>query len=315
MEQAVESPHSCTGVSVPPVCPRCRDRRSSNSTRSLVPMTYRHQICCFVFVLAAASASAAFAASTSAAQAARLVSAITHGSVHLVSTFPGPAPNIIGVIGENKAGKKLMAWMVDGDYLATGPLFSAAGENLSLTAAEDRGLVVKPLSPQKLAQAGMAATGFTVGRRGPLMLAFEDPNCIFCNKLTLDAAPLIAAGKLRLRVLPVGFLKTTSARKSAAILSAGDPARAWEQNETKFDVATEEGAIAPASKTSPMLAVVKANTSLLAKSGTMATPTIVFCPQGKSTPEIVHGITPDWLAKNAAEAWNVTKEGGCAAQH
>ena len=208
-----------------------------------------------------------------------------------------------------------MAWVVDGHFLVAGPLFSETGENLSQTAAQDHGLAVKPLPLQKLAQAGMAAAGFIVGHRGPLMLAFEDPNCIFCHKLTVDAAPLIAAGKLRLRVLPVGFLKATSAGKAAAILSAGDLAGAWEQNEAKFDVATEEGAIAPAGKTSPMLAAVKANTSLLAKSGMMATPTIVFCRQGKSTPEIVHGITPGWLAKHVADAWSVTAEGECAAAH
>lgn len=259
-------------------------------------------------------ASVTFAASTTTTtQATRLLAAVTHGSVRLLSTFSGPTPNIIGVIGENKKGKKVMAWMVDGHYLATGPLFSVAGQDLSLAAAEDHGLVAKPLPPQKLAQAAMAAAGFTLGHHGPLMLAFEDPNCIFCHKLTVDAAALIAAGKLRLRVIPVGFLKKTSARKSAAILSAGDPAKAWEQNEAKFDVATEEGAITPASETSPMLAVVKANTGLLAKSGMMATPTIVFCPPGKSTPEIVHGITQGWLAKNATDAWSVTAKGRCAA--
>jgi len=85
-----------------------------------------------VFTLAAALAPAAFAASsTAAAQAAKLVSAVTHGSVHLVSTFLGPASNIIGFIDEDKAGKKVMAWVVDSHFLVAGPLFSKTGENLS----------------------------------------------------------------------------------------------------------------------------------------------------------------------------------------
>ena len=115
--------------------------------------------------------------------------------------------------------------MVDGHFLAAGPLFPETGENLSQTAAQDHGLAVKPLPLQKPAQADMAAVGFIVGHRRPLMLAFEDPNYIFCHKLTVDAATLIAAGKLGLRVLPVSFLKATSARKSAAILSVGDPSK------------------------------------------------------------------------------------------
>ncbi len=245
-------------------------------------------------------------------QTSRLVSQVTHGSVHLVSTFPGPTANNIGVIGQDKAGKKLMAWMVDGRYLATGPLFSAEGENLTLSAATGHGLVAKPMLPGELARAAMAAKGLTLGRGGPLVVAFEDPNCIYCHKLSEEAAPLLAAGKLRLRVIPVGFLKPDSARKSAAILTAREPSKAWERNEAVFDDATEVGGIAPAEATSPVLADVKANTDLLSKSGALGTPVMVICRKGTTAPGIVHGMTPGMLAGAVAGAGSVTDAGGCA---
>ncbi len=245
-------------------------------------------------------------------QTSRLVSEVTHGSVHLVSTFPGPAANIVGVIGQDQAGKKLMAWVVDGRYLATGPVFSMDGENLTLDAASSHGLVVKPMLPEELARAAMAAKGFTMGHRGPLVVAFEDPNCIYCHKLSQEAAPLLAAGKLRLRVVPVGFLKPDSARKSAAVLAAQEPSKAWERNEAIFDDSTEVGGIAPAEPTSPTLADVKANTELLSKSGALGTPVMVICRKGTAAPGIVHGLTPGMLIGAIAGAGSVTEAGGCA---
>lgn len=283
-------------------------------------MTHFPRISCFVAAALLALASAGCAASNSSgkqantkAQAKKLIASVSHNTVQLVSTFSGPSPNIVGVIGKNKAGQKMMAWMVDGRYLVTGSLYSAARKNLTLTAEQDHGLVAKPLPPEKLAQAAMAAPGFVLGQSGPLMVSFEDPNCIYCHKLTLAAAPLIAAGKLRIRLIPVGFLKKSSARKAAAILSAKNPGQAWMKNEKTFDVAKEEGAIAPADKNSPLLKTVSANTQLLARSGMMATPTLIYCDKGAAKPSIQHGITPRWLAKHLPKAVDVTKTGGCAA--
>ncbi len=245
-------------------------------------------------------------------QTSRLISEVTHGSVHAVSTFPGPAANIVGVIGQDQAGKKLMAWVVDGRYLATGPLFAMDGDNLTLDAASSHGLVAKPMRPEELGRAAMAAKGFTMGRAGPLVVAFEDPNCIYCHKLSQEAEPLLAAGKLRLRVVPVGFLKPDSALKSAAVLTAQEPSKAWERNEAIFNDSTEVGGIAPAEPTSPALADVKANTDLLSKSGALGTPVMVICRKGTAAPGIMHGLTPGMFVGAVDGAGSVTDAGGCA---
>lgn len=112
---------------------------------------------------------------------ASLVSVLTHGSVRLTATFAGPDANIVGVIGRDRTGKKLMAWVLDGRYLATGSLFASDGRNLTVAAARSHGLVATRPSMIELARAAMAARGFTLGHGGPLLVAFEDPNCIYCQ--------------------------------------------------------------------------------------------------------------------------------------
>lgn len=72
-----------------------------------------------------------------------------------------------------------------------------------------------------------AAFGFTLGRRGPLVVLFADPACRWSRAAVARLGRPALDGRLRLRVIPVGVLGAASAREAAAIASAPDPALAW----------------------------------------------------------------------------------------
>lgn len=240
-----------------------------------------------------------------------LVQSSSHGKMHLVKIFTGPAQNIVGVIAKAPTGQKMLAWMIDGKYMAIGALISADGKNLSVLNAEKAGLLQKPLAAKAVAKQAIHATGFTVGHAGPLMVVFMDPNCIYCHDFWNEAQGDIRAGKLRLKVIPVGFLKPTSLAKATTIMQAVDPALAWAHNERRFRKSTEEGGEKPANHLDPKsMAYVRANTALLGATGEMATPTLVYCQNGDAKPHVLHGITPDFL-KGLGHVTSLQPNGKC----
>lgn len=161
------------------------------------------------------------------------------------------------------------------------------------------------------ARRAMAATGFTLGKAGPLIVAFEDPNCSFCDHLSQEAAPLIAAGKLRMRIVPVAFLKPDSEARAAAILQSADPAAAWEKNMAAFNHRTEEGAYPGATPTFASDSALRANRALLQDIGDIATPTVLVCRKGASSPSVLQGIGKGALAALVSGAGSVTTSGAC----
>lgn len=250
-------------------------------------------------------------ASVNQIDAQTLVGAISHEKMRLVKVFPGPESNIVGVIAKGPAGQKALAWMVDGKYMAIGALIGADGKNLSVVNAEKEGLMAKPLSANVVASRALLAPGFTVGHAGPLMVVFMDPNCSYCHKFWDAAQADILAGKLRLKVIPVGFLKPTSLAKATTILQSADPATAWAHNEKRFQKNIEEGGEKPALHLDPKAtADVRANTELLGSTGEMATPTLVYCQHGDKPPLVLHGIAPDFL-NGLGQVGTLTPNGKC----
>ncbi len=273
------------------------------------------------FVLGAISLTSSFASAmaqtaspthASNGSYATLVQKLSHGEVRLLNTFPGP-DGLTGLVVEPSygPGHKDIAWGLDGKALIPGPVLNAQGQNLTLLAMQAQHLVPKPLASGVLAKRMLEAPGFTVGTKGPLFTVFLDPNCIFCHRFWDDAYPLAESGKIRFKVVPVGFLKPSSLPKAVTILMQKDPAQAWAQNETKFDVANEEGGIVPAKTLDPKIVQeVVANTKLLAKSGEVATPTIVACVNGQKAPQVFHGMALGML-QDLAKGRSLTGTGTC----
>ena len=72
-----------------------------------------------------------------------------------------------------------------------------------------------------------SAFGFTLGRTGQLAVLFGDPGCRWSRSAAARLGRQALAGRLRLRIVPVGLLGAASARTAAGIASSPDPAAAW----------------------------------------------------------------------------------------
>ena len=257
------------------------------------------------------------------AQAEKLVNTITKGTVTVINTFQGPdgmvaIEGISNKILPNGQRRKLFAWMTPGGGAVIpvpAPLLSDTGVNYTEQALIAMGLQKKPEAPSAVAMAvAHGARTFLIGKNGPIIDVFFDPNCIFCHKLYERALPLIQAGKLQMRVTMVGFLKPSSADKAAAILLTKDPAKALAYNEAHFVKSTEEGGIKPITKQQPATtAAVGSNTGILIKTGQEATPAIVFCDKAGDF-KMIHGIPGNegkFLNHLATSAKSILPDGTC----
>ncbi len=94
---------------------------------------------------------------------------------------------------------------------------SSAGSVLEGAKAVPAGLFVRSAD----------AFGFTLGQRGPVVLVLADPGCEWSRSTVAELGGLAAAGRFRLRVVPVGVLGAASAKAAVRIVSSPDPALAW----------------------------------------------------------------------------------------
>lgn len=153
------------------------------------------------------------------------------------------------------------------------------------------------MPPSAIAASVAHAHTFGVGHKGPELTAFMDPNCIWCHRFYEKSLPLIRSGKLRLRVVLVGFLKPSSPGKAASILMSGNPAAALAYDESHFNEQKEEGGIRPVANPPPSIRrAVSNNTKLLARTGEEATPTFLYLNKQKKW-EIQHGLGQHGLQK------------------
>ena len=247
---------------------------------------------------------------------APIVEKLTHNRLSVTRTFPGP-DGLLGIVAEGQGGKpKTIAWGLDGKagpLLILGPVINAEGQNLTRQAMVKEHLMSKPIPANQLAADALKAPGFVLGHAGPLAAVFMDPDCIFCHKFYESVLPDLKAGTLRLKVIPVAFLKRSSLPKAVTILSSNDPTKAWAVNEAHFNVNTEEGGIAPATNLRvPVAAQIEANTRLLGRTGMVATPTLVACLKGADKPVVWHGMASNVKADIPGHLVNLLPSGACA---
>ncbi|MBN6741558.1 thioredoxin fold domain-containing protein [Acidithiobacillus sp. CV18-2] len=70
------------------------------------------------------------------------------------------------------------------------------------------------------------------GHAGPIIYDFQDPNCPYCHALYENELPLIRAGKLTVRYVPVAILTPESAGEAAAWLLSSHPLATLQNFET-----------------------------------------------------------------------------------
>lgn len=260
----------------------------------------------FAGLAVALAASLGACATSPAPNTAQFVSQATHGQVQFQKTFAGPSAHVQGVIGSVN-GRKVLFWVVDHKFLVPQSMLDAHGVDLTAKAAQDQGLVPKPASVSETIKA-IKGHGFMVGRSGPLLVAFEDPNCSACHYFTQNVQSLVASGRLRIYVVPVGFVRPDSAMKAQALLDSHDPQAAWVADEANFDMAHEEGGMQPARVVDANMKIVEANRAILQRAGRVATPAIVYCARADKAPQITFGFSPGMLSNLGSVSLN----GGCA---
>ena len=127
-----------------------------------------------------------------------------------------------------------------------------------------------PVSLEKIAS---DAKGFNVGSAmsARVVYVFFDAQCPHCAVLWEAAKPL--KSQARFVWIPVGLLGEKSVSQGGAILAAGDPVAAMEQNEAS--VRDKTGGIAAMNVADTQKDVVKANTQLFTGFGFGGVPTVV----------------------------------------
>lgn len=208
-----------------------------------------------------------------ASMPAPLASVVKLGRLEVKKSFH-VAPDMTGYLIDQE-GRQSVVYGVHG-YLLVGALIAPDGRNLT---AVYRARFVPPPDYTATAHA-LAAHGhlITAGPSdAPVLRVFEDPNCIFCEKLNRQLLPLVAKGKIRLEVALVGFLKPDSLGRATAILAAKDPFTALQDNVAKFRDTQEEGGYPAQAEPDPQLAaVVSANMDLMRQAGFHGTPSVLY---------------------------------------
>jgi thiol:disulfide interchange protein DsbG len=223
-------------------------------------------------------------------KAKSLVSSASHSKATADSVFVGP-DGMVGIVTETQGGgAKQIVWASPTlEVIFPGDALDKDGNSLNRKALVDQHVYVGGPEMADL----IKNKGFVVGKKGPLIGVFMDPNCIYCNKFYKGVMPLVEQGKLRVRFIMVGFLKPTSIPRSVAILASKDPAKALEEDEMKFDEPHEEGGIAPLSGShADTEKEVAENSALLSKAGPFGTPAMISCQGGKE-PIFTSGMPQD----------------------
>ncbi|MGC7840460.1 thiol:disulfide interchange protein DsbG [Pseudomonas sp. L7] len=182
----------------------------------------------------------------------------------------------------------------DGKHVLVGSLFDEQGQDLSAEPLDK--LVYTPMSKEiwaKMEKTAWIQDGKTDAPR--IVYLFSDPNCPYCNMFWQQARPWVESGKVQLRHIMVGIIRPDSPGKSAALLSAKDPAKALQDHESAGKASTLKALDTIPEATQKQLA---ANQALMEEMGLGATPAIFYqdehgqlqSQQGAPRPEMLGKI-------------------------
>lgn len=158
-------------------------------------------------------------------------------------SFPGP-DGLTGWVVEVSGRSTVVFTTPSGDYAINGLLVDRNGNNLTHLYEQQ---YIQHIAPADLVSV-LEKDGMLVDEgqpKAPLIYAYADANCIFCNRFWSALRPYVQSGKVQVRWALLAFLKESSAGRAAAILAAKDKVAALAQDEMRFDKAREEGGIPP----------------------------------------------------------------------
>lgn len=219
--------------------------------------------------------------------AQELVNNTSNGMMKAEKIFEGP-DGLHGIVvsAVNQSGPKQIVWTSENmEILLPAIAFDNKGQQINQKFLDEQKVY---LSASELGDE-LKDKGFIVGKSGPLVTAFMDPNCGYCKQLYKALKKEIDAGRVRVRFIMVGFLDPSSITRSALILGAKDPAKALHQDEVNSGK-SRRGAKEPAAE---MEQKVRENTELMGRAGVIATPAIFSCEEGSETPTYATGMPQD----------------------
>jgi thiol:disulfide interchange protein DsbG len=248
------------------------------------------------------------------AAATQLVNKILSGQGTIVQTFPA-ANNLIGFVVRSAQGDNGIVYAdAKGQYLFVGSVINAQGQDLTqlFTNQYINSKIAGPAYQEAVNRAWFADGQDNAPHKAYILI---DPNCIFCNLLYKQVAPLIANGQLQVRWIPVAFRDPSSPGKAAALLNAGSDEAADKllaQNEDGFNNQTESGALVPLAANANDPAVTAAftkvtqNTAYFSHFGFQGTPTILYkqadgkvmmvpgLPRGQAFQDMITSMGSSW---------------------
>lgn len=216
--------------------------------------------------------------SSNDASAETLVAAVTQGTMHVDKTFAGP-DGLMGAVVENPTTKQRdIAWLSPNAKVAiVGQLLDGTGKDYLRDAEIQQGLILSTAAVFTQALA-VERHSFVVGKAGPILTVFFDPNCAYCHLYYGQLAPMIGAGAVRVRYVVVGVVREDSTLRAASILGTVNPTQTMADNEQHFDAAHEEGGYRLAPKPdSALMAAVASNNTLFVNAGFKGTPITLYC--------------------------------------
>ncbi len=233
------------------------------------------------------------ATSVNYAQAAKnLIAKATGGRAVVLQTFTdGPFQGFILKGTEANSPEGILFTDQTGQYLISGNLMDNQLKSLTQKAFDQY------ISPGKAKAAWASVNTVSYVAMGSdsaphKLYVVADPNCVFCHQFYQQSKSYVDSGQLQIRWILGAFLKDSSKGRTAAILSAQDPAAAFVQNEQGFIDANEEGGIAPLANIPPAVtAEIKANMDFMIKNQFMQTPTLIY-QDNNGTPMMYTGL-PD----------------------
>lgn len=138
------------------------------------------------------------------------------------------------------------------------------------------------------------------GHHGPVIYDFQDPNCPYCHVMYEHEAPLIKAGKLTVRYVPVAFLTPQSPAEAAAWLQSPHPLKALEHFESVVKIAIRSGSYHLLPKSTPNAKTtkeLKQNLAMMGALGFEGTPAILYRAKNGQIGRIPGMISENQLSK------------------
>lgn len=188
---------------------------------------------------------------------------------------------------ENKAQTTTALVKSDGSKIIIGQLFDDKGTDLTEALLVEHG---GKMSTTEIAN-NIKGEGFVVGKSGPILTAFFEPYCGYCNKLYEDLKPRIDKGELRVRFIMVGFLRgEDSLNVAGSIMSASDPGKELDKWEKIKDKSKPHNLKA----SDELKNKVNSNNQLMNNSGFTGTPAMVYCDNTTGKVEKLPGVPYDF---------------------